>query len=91
MNSFLGNFPQLPTSMMNSAQMPSILMQAFGAAMRGETPQSFMANLANQHPQLRQYDLNNLQSTAQQLCSQNGANIDDAVNKINSIGNTLMR
>lgn len=47
MNSFLGNFPHLPTSMMNSAQMPSILMQAFGAAMRGETPQSFMANLAN--------------------------------------------
>lgn len=91
MNSFLGNFPHLPTSMMNSAQMPSILMQAFGAAMRGETPQSFMANLANQHPQLKQYDLNNLQSTAQQLCSQNGVNIDDAVNKINSIGNTLMR
>jgi len=32
--------------------------------MRGESPNDFMKNLANSHPQLRQYDLNNLGAAA---------------------------
>jgi len=36
-------------------------MQAMGAALRGESPQQFMQNLAQTHPQLRQLDLSNLQ------------------------------
>ena len=34
-----------------------ILMQAVGAAMRGESPQNFMKRLANQHPQLKKMNL----------------------------------
>jgi len=44
--------------------MPNMLMQAFGAALRGEDPHTFLQNLAVQHPQLKQYDLSNLQQTA---------------------------
>jgi hypothetical protein len=46
------------------ASMPNMLMQAFGAALRGEDPHVFLQNLAAQHPQLRQYDLSNLEQTA---------------------------
>lgn len=45
-------------------QMPNMLMQAFGAALRGEDPHTFIQNLAAQHPQLKQYDLSNLQQAA---------------------------
>jgi hypothetical protein len=51
-------------SVQPQAQMPNILMQAFGAALRGEDPHTFLQNLAAQHPQLKQYDLSNLQQTA---------------------------
>ena len=74
----------------SGTQMPSILMQAMGAAMRGESPQAFMQQLAQQHPQLRQYDLSNLQNTAQQVCQQNGVDMQDAINKIDNIAKTIM-
>lgn len=82
--------PTAPAASGDGAQMPSILMQALGAAMRGESPQAFMQQLAQQHPQLRQYDLSNLQSTAQQVCQQNGVDMQDAINKIDNIAKTVM-
>lgn len=81
--------PITPTAQ-GGTQMPSILMQAMGAAMRGESPQAFMQQLAQQHPQLRQYDLSNLQNTAQQVCQQNGVDMQDAINKIDNIAKTIM-
>lgn len=68
---------------------PNILMQALGAAMRGESPQAFMQNLAQTHPQLRQYDLSNLQSTAQQVCQQNGVDMQQAINQMDSIVDSI--
>lgn len=55
MNSFLGG---LGNTLLNTqkvskpqkASMPNILMQAIGAAMRGESPQAFLQNLAQTHP-----------------------------------------
>ena len=65
--------------------MPSILLQALGAAMRHESPQDFMARLANQHPQLKQYDLTNLQTTAQQVCQEKGVNMQEVVNQVDNM------
>ena len=78
----LNNNVQMPAR--NTVTSPNILMQAVGAALRGESPQTFMQNLAAQHPQLRQYDLSNLQATATQVCQQNGVNIQDTINQIDS-------
>ena len=78
----LNNAVQMPVQ--NAATSPNILMQAVGAALRGESPQTFMQNLARQHPQLRQYDLSNLQTTATQVCQQNGVNIQDTINQIDN-------
>lgn len=74
-----------------SANMPAILLQAVGAALRHESPQDFMQRLANQHPQLKQYDLSNLQSTAQQLCQEKGINMQDAINQIDNIAGPMIK
>lgn len=92
MNSLLSG---LGSSLMNMARAPStqatpnILMQA-GAALRNESPQEFLQNLARSHPQLKQYDFSNIQQAAQQVCQQNGVNAQDVVNKLDSITSNLM-
>ena len=48
--------------------MNNIMMQAMGAMMRGENPQTFMQTLAQTNPQLQGLDLTNLNQTAEQLC-----------------------
>lgn len=73
------------------ASMPNMLMQAFGAALRGEDPHTFLQNLASQHPQLRQYDLSNLQQTAQQVCQQNGVDMQSAINQIDNITSSIIK
>lgn len=72
-------------------QAPSILMQAFGAALRGEDPHTFIQNLAAQHPQLKQYDLSNLQQTAQQVCQQNGVDMQSAINQLDNITSSITK
>jgi hypothetical protein len=62
-----------------------IMFQAIGAALRGESPQKFLKNLANQHPQLKRMNLDDLMGSAQQLAQQNGVNIDDVTKQIDSI------
>ena len=47
--------------MLNASQSPqnNIMMQAVGAMMRGESPQSFLQSLAKNNPQLQGLDLSN--------------------------------
>ena len=97
MNSLLGGLGNVlfnsikPASAMQTAQAPNILMQAIGAAMRGESPQVFLQNLASQHPQLRQLDLSNLQGAAQQVCQQQGIDMQDAINKLDSTVSSIIK
>lgn len=102
MNSLFGGFgnmfmnmarnqvaPKAVTQAAAQPQMPNILMQAMGAALRGEDPHTFMQNLAAQHPQLKQYDLSNLSQTAQQVCQQNGVDMQSAINQIDNITSSI--
>ena len=45
-----------------------MLLQAFGAMMRGESPQAFIQNLAQTRPELRGIDLNDINGSAERLC-----------------------
>ena len=60
----------------------SILMQALGAAMRGESPQQFMKKLANTDPRLKKMNLDDLYGSAQKLAQEQGVNIDDVAKQI---------
>ena len=79
--------------MLGGSQNPqsNIMMQAVGAMMRGESPQSFLQNLAKTNPQLQGLDLNNPSQAAEQLYKDKGQDIGAAktsiMNKINSFMN----
>lgn len=70
--------------MLNASQNPqnNIMMQAVGAMMRGESPQSFLQSLAKNNPQLQGLDLSNPSKAAETLYSQNGQDINAAKNTI---------
>ena len=50
----------------------NIMMQAIGAMMRGESPQTFMQNLARNNPALQGLDLTDINATAQKVCQEHG-------------------
>lgn len=87
MNSLLSGLSKMAaaTGATGGMQGPSMLLQALGAAMRGESASDFMKTLANSHPQLKQYDLNNLSATAQQVCQNNGVNPDAVTQQIDNV------
>ncbi len=67
-----------------------VLMQAVGAAMRGESPEAFMKTLAQTNPQLKGLDLNNLEGTARSLAQQKGADINQVAESVKSSLNKLV-
>ena len=70
--------------MFNNAMM----MQAFGAMMRGESPRSFIKNLANSNPQLQGLNLDDLEGTAKSLCEKNNVNMNELADKIRGFANS---
>lgn len=53
-----------------------IMMQAVGAAMRGDSPEEFMKGLARTRPELQGLDLNNLENTANSIAQKQGKDIN---------------
>ena len=66
----------------------NMMMQAFGAMMRGESPQQFLKNLANTTPQLQGLDLDNLEGTAKSLCDKNNIDMNQLADKIREFANS---
>ena len=75
----------------NNAGSTNILLQAIGAALRGESPQAFMKRLANSHPQLKRMNLDDLYGSAQQLCQEKGLNMDDMTKRIDNIVDPMIK
>lgn len=69
----------------------NILLQAVGAAMRGESAQDFMARLANERPELKQINLADLQGSAQALCQQKGIDPNDLAKKIDGVVDPVIK
>ena len=70
---------------------PAILLQAIGAAMRGESPQAFMKKLANSHPQLKKMNLEDLYGSAQQLCNERGLNPEEVAKSVDNIVGPMVK
>ena len=88
MNSLLNMFTGAGNTGANNGG--AILMQAIGAAMRGESPQQFMKKLANQHPQLKKMNLDDLMGSAQQLCKEKGVDADEITSKLDDVINPMI-
>ena len=69
----------------------SILLQAVGAALRGESPQKFMKNLANTHPQLKRMNLDDLYGSAQQLCQEKGLNASEVAKSLDGVIDPMVK
>ena len=74
-------------NMFNGNPGSTILMQAVGAAMRGESPQAFMKKLANTHPQLKRMNLDDLYGSAQNLCKEKGIDADQMAKSLDNVIN----
>ena len=60
----------------------NLMMQAFGAMMRGESPQSFMQNLAKSNPALAGMDFSNLEKSARNLCKERNIDVDQKIEEL---------
>ena len=62
----------------------NVMLQAMGAMMRGENPRQFLSNLAQNNPQLKGLNLDNLEQTAQQVCNDKGIDMNSKIQEIKS-------
>ena len=77
-----------PLMMLGNNSNNNMMMQAFGAMMRGENPRDFLKNLAKSNPQLQGLNLDDLQGTAQALCDKNNVNMNELADKIREFANS---
>ena len=66
----------------------NIMLQAFGAMMRGESPTDFLKNLAKTNPQLQGLDFENLEGTAKELCDQRNIDMNNLKSQIEEFANS---
>ena len=60
--------------------------------LRGESPQSFLQNLAKTNPQLQGLDLNDLDKTAKELCDKKGEDYNAAKASVkNQVGQLIAK
>ena len=64
--------------MLSGNQTNNIMVQAVGAMLRGESPQSFLQNLAKTMPELQGLDLSNPTKAAESLYTEKGQDINEA-------------
>ena len=60
----------------------NMMMQAFGAMMRGESPVAFLKNMAATNAQLQGLNLDDLEGTAKTLCDKNNINMNELADRI---------
>ena len=64
--------------MLGGNPQSNIMMQAVGAMLRGESPQTFLQNLAKSNPELQGLDLSNPSQAAEKLYKDKGQDINAA-------------
>lgn len=65
-----------------------IVLSGVGAFIRGEDPITWIKRLAQTHPALREYNLDDLDGTAAQLCQEKNINQAELSNEITELANS---
>lgn len=66
----------------------NIMMQAFGAMMRGESPTDFLKNLAKTEPRLQGLNLDDLEGTARAECEKRNVDMNNLKSQIEEFANS---
>lgn len=77
-----------PLMMFGNNNGSNLMLQAFGAMMRGESPTDFLKSLAKNNPQLQGLDLDNLEDTAKNLCNQRNIDMNTLKTQIEEFANS---
>ena len=75
-------------SLLGNSNATNIMMKAFGAMMRGESPTDFLKNLAKTEPKLQGLNLDNLEGTAKELCDQRNIDMNNLKSQIEEFANS---
>lgn len=70
------NKAQIIKTLTTNKKARELALKAAGAFMRGESPTTFMKNLAMTDPLFQGYDYEDIDATAAQVCKENNANIE---------------
>lgn len=65
-----------------------IMMKAFGAMMRGESPTDFLKNLAKTEPKLQGLNFDDLEGTAKAECEKRNVDINALKSQIEEFANS---
>ena len=68
----------------------AIYMKAIAAMRRGESAESFMANLAKEDSRFQGLDFNNLEKTATDICQQKGVDPNTVIGEVQNDINSLI-
>jgi len=75
-------------SLLGNSNATNIMLKAFGAMMRGESPTDFLKSLAKTEPKLQGLDLDNLEGTAKDLCDQRNIDMNNLKSQIEEFANS---
>lgn len=75
-------------SLLGNSDATNMMMKAFGAMMRGESPTDFLKNLAKTEPKLQGLNLDNLEGTAKDLCEQRNIDMNTLKSQIEEFANS---
>ena len=66
----------------------NMMMKAFGAMMRGESPTDFLKNLAKTEPKLQGLNLDDLEATAKAECDKRNLDMNALKSQIEEFANS---
>lgn len=67
---------QIISTITGNKKVREVVIKAVGAFMRGESPTTFMKNLAMTEPALRGYDFNDIDAATAQVCQEKNADME---------------
>ena len=75
-------------SLLGNSNATNIMMQAFGAMMRGESPADFLKSLAKTEPKLHGLNLDDLEGTAKAECEKRNVDMESLKRQIEEFANS---
>lgn len=82
---------QIIATITGNKKVREIVIKAVGSFMRGESPTTFMKNLAMTEPLLKGYDFNNIDATAEQICKEKNANMETMKADISDLAKSYIK
>lgn len=67
---------QIIATITGNQKVRAMVMKALGACMRGESPTTFLKNVAMTEPVFQGYNFDDIDATAEQICKEKNADIN---------------